>query len=133
MTHAFSQDEMQRGNWSLWFSLLAGPIVYSLHFMLVYFVVEAACVENLLRFTWLGLNGISWVVVALTILAALLNGLAGLLAYRNWQQRKESEGGTRGSYAPFMALVGVSLNALFTVTILVTGLPALFLQPCASL
>jgi len=133
MTHAFSQDEMQRGNRSLWFSLLAGPIVYSLHFMLVYFVVEAACVVGLLRFAWLGINGIAWVVVALTILAALLNGLAGVLAYRHWQQRKESEGGTRGSYAPFMALVGVSLNALFTVTILVTGLPALFLQPCASL
>ncbi len=131
MNHAFSQDEMRRGNRSLWFSLLAGPVVYSLHFMLVYFVVEAACRTDLLRFSFWGLNGIALMVVTLTLLAALINGLAGGLAYRNWHARKESEDGTRGSYAPFMALVGVSLNALFTVTILVTGLPAFVLQPCA--
>ena len=130
MPTTIEQQEIQSGGRSLWFGLLAGPIVYSVHFLVVYLLVEAACKADLLHFSVLSFNGIAVSVLVLTILAALINLVAGVLTYRTWQRRKDIEGGTQGSYAPFMALVGVWLNGLFAITILATGIPPLFLQPC---
>jgi len=127
---AYDQREVQEGSRTLWIGLLTGPVVYSVHFMVVYLLVEGACRTNLVRFNVLGLSGVAVAVLGLTLLAAGINAYAGLMEYREWQVRKATQGGTEGTYAPFMSLVGVWLNVLFAATILVTGAPALFLLPC---
>lgn len=131
MTTPALEQDIQKSSRSLWFGFLAGPAVYSLHFLTVYLLSEVACQSNWLQVSWLGLNAMVVVVVVITLAAALLNGYLGWLTYRNWQRLNAEPDGTAGSYPDFMALVGTWLNLLFTVTILVTGLPALFLRPCA--
>jgi hypothetical protein len=127
---AIESSELQAHSRSLWLGVLSGPLIYALHFITVYLLVEVACRVGWLQFQWWGLSGLSIAVLAITVIAALLNAGAGLLAYRAWQGRQERGEGTSGTYAPLMSLVGIGLNALFTVTILVTGAPALVLLPC---
>lgn len=130
MTDAATQRKTREGWPSLWFGVLAGPIVYSLHFVAVYLLVEAACKAGLLQFTVLGINGISFWVVLLTLVAAGFTGYSTFVAYREWRQiQPTSEGGHEG-HASLMAQVGLWLSGFFTVVILLTGLPALFLVVC---
>lgn len=120
---------------SHWFGLLAGPLVYSLHFMVVYLLVETACRADLLRFTWLGLDGIVIWVVALTLVAALVTGYSMVVALRNWQQARPANGQQhpprKEGNASLMAQVGIWLSGYFTIAVLLTGLPAAFLSICS--
>jgi hypothetical protein len=120
---------------SPWFDLLASPLVWSLHFLASYGVVEFACEARFLDSHILGLSLLSAIVLALTLLAGLATLYVGLAAYKRW---RAMIGPVNGSGAlpqndqarRFMALSGVLLSALFGLTILVTGLPALVLRPC---
>ena len=112
---------------SLWFGFMGGPVIYSLYFLAVYFLGEAACMADLLRYRVLGLEAIAFWVVLLTLVAAAVTGYGTWLAYHNWRQTRAGAGPDRSSYQPFMAFTGLWLSGLFTVTILLTGLPALFL------
>lgn len=124
-------DNNERGaTWALWYGVLGGPIIYSLHFLAVYWVAEAACQANVLRYRVLGLEAISFWVVALTLVAAALTAYGALLAYRHWQQPQDKQDQTASSSPSFMAFIGLWLSAGFTVVILLTGLPALFLVLC---
>jgi hypothetical protein len=110
--------------------MLSGPIIYSLHFVAVYLLVEAACRVDGLRFEVLGLDGIAFWVVVLTLVAVLVTAYSGLVAYRNWQQLGGPEDRRFEDSATLMAFAGVWLNGMFAVLILLTGLPALFLVVC---
>lgn len=130
-------ETMVRGSqrlWSLWFGLMGGPVVYSLYFLAVYFLAEAACMADLLRYRLLGLEAISFWVLLLTLVAAALTGYGTWLAYHIWCETRNPVGQGAGqaqrSYQPFMAFIGLWLSGLFTVVILLTGLPALFLVLC---
>jgi hypothetical protein len=127
---AVEPHELEDSNRSLWLGLLTGPLVYTVHFLTVYLLVEIGCRAGWLPFNLWGLSGLAVAVLGLTVLAAAVNIAAGVLEYREWQARKATQGGTEGRYAPFMSLVGVWLNGLFMLTILVTGAPALVLLPC---
>jgi hypothetical protein len=76
MTQA-TAERKQPDQRSLWFGMLTGPIVYSLHFVTVYLLVEAACRAGLLQFTMLGISGISFAVALLTVVI-LLTGLPAI-------------------------------------------------------
>jgi hypothetical protein len=130
MTDATTQQEPREGWPSLWLGVLTGPIAYSLHFVAVYLLVEAACKAGLLQFTVLGINGISFWVALLTLVAAGLAGYSTFVAYREWRQTQPAREGRHEGYASLLALVGLWLGGFFTVVILLTGLPALFLVVC---
>jgi hypothetical protein len=123
-------EPRQQSTRPLWFALLSGPVVYSLHFLLVYFLVEAACRADWLRFELLGLNGISVWVIVLTVIAALVTLYSGLVAWRNWRRIKQQETERLEGYAGLMSFSGVWLNGIFAGLILLTGLPALWLVVC---
>jgi hypothetical protein len=129
MPEAVIEQDRQAGR-SFWFGLLAGPIVYSLHFVAVYLLVEAACRTDLLRFTWLGLDGIALWVLALTLIAALVTGYSTVTALRNWRRSRPADRRRNEENAPLMAQAGIWLGGYFTVAILLTGLPAIFLTIC---
>jgi hypothetical protein len=130
MTNEIAQSNPSHSNRSLWFGLVGGPIVYSLHFLAVYLLAETACQADLLRYRILGLEAISFWVVVLTIVAAAITGYSTFLAYGNWRRGRGRDRNGASGYRPFMAFVGLWLSGLFTVTILLTGLPALFLVLC---
>lgn len=125
-----SGQENQRWLWSLWFGLMGGPVVYTLYFLAVYFLGEAACLADLLRYRVLGLEAIAFWVLLLTVVAAAIIGYGTWLAYGNWQQTTAQTPDDGASYAAFMAFVGLWLSGLFTLLTVATGLPALFLVLC---
>ena len=122
----------------LWVQLLAGPILWSIHFLLSYLVVETFCRAGW-NFNILGTSGLSFIVIVLTILAVLATALFALRSYRGWRgihadrrlrdEFRESASWFEGS-TDFMFFTGFLLSVLFAATILMVGLPALFLQPC---
>ena len=125
-----SAQQQRRSLWSLWFGLMGGPVVYTLYFLAAYFLGEAACMADLLRYRVLGLEAISFWILLLTVVTAVVIGYGAWLAYGNWQQTNERTRDDGASYAAFMAFVGLWLSGLFTVLTLATGLPALFLVLC---
>jgi hypothetical protein len=122
----------------LWIQFLAGPVLWSAHFLLSYFLVELFCQAGW-HFRLLGMNGLSLIVIVLTILAILGTGLFGLKSYRGWRnihterslrdEFRESSHWFEGT-ADFMYFSGLLLSVLFAATILMVGLPVFFLQPC---
>ncbi len=132
MTELTSAGELSRYR-SLVFIFLGGPVIWSLHFLAVYGVVEAACRVGLLRFNVLWMSGTSFIVVVLTLIAAAVTLYVGLLGYRRWQRREDDEHEQRWrgeNESDFLTLVGVLFSGFFAVAILLTGIPSLFLNPC---
>jgi hypothetical protein len=116
----------------VWIVLLAGPVIWLTHFMIVYLVAEAGCTGD-----GPGLEVFDPPVpTAVTLVATALGCLACLgfatWAYRRWTVVRRSDGGLdddpdgRGS----LAFVGLLLSLLSVVAILFVGVPAPFLSPC---
>ena len=131
---------VQKSNsFMLWIQLLAGPLLWSVHFLLSYMLVEAFCQMGW-NFSILGIHGLSFLVIAFTVLAVLGTVLFSLRSYRNWKtmhadrslrdQFQENSSWFSGP-VDFMYFSGFLLSALFAVTILMVGIPALFLRPCS--
>lgn len=124
-TYKSGIQEKQR---TLWRSLLLGPIIYAVYFIVGYLLVEVACNTGVLQTMVAGLSLYAVTVLALTLLAALITLLSGLSTFRNWRRiiaRQEAE-----STVPFMVFGGVLLSVFFTGLILLTGIPILVLQSC---
>lgn len=122
---------------SPWFHFLGGPILWSAHFLVSYGWVEFACRARLLVLdsTILGFTILSWSVLMLTLVAVLATLYVGWASYRSWQRLRESQETNEleawgVESRRFMAFSGIALSALFSLTILLTGLPALVLGPC---
>lgn len=126
-----------RLDYSPWFHLLGGPILWSAHFLASYLLVEFTCGAKL-RVSGpsvLGLPVLSWSVLALTLVAVLAALYVGWAAYRSWRrlegsQETDEPGVWRLESRRFLALVGMAFSALFSLTILLGGLPVLVLGPC---
>lgn len=122
----------------LWIQLLAGPTLWSLHFLLSYLIVETFCQAGW-NLNILGIGGLSFIVIVLTLLAVVAAVLFALRSYRGWRaihadRRLRDEFREGASWfegtSDFMLFTGFLLSVLFAATILMVGLPALFLQPC---
>ena len=113
----------------LWLGLLVGPVIYALYFITGYLVVEFACNTGVLQRTVGGLSFYAVLVLALTLLAALITLLTGLSNMHRWRRHAVSNGEPE-SAEPFMLFGGVLLSVFFTSLILLTGIPVLVLQSC---
>ena len=114
---------------------LTGPIIWSVHFMLVYLVAEAGCTGN-----GPGLELFNPPVPAVVTLIATAVAALGCLAsaawgYRRW--RGDRHGSANGSglepadRGGALAFGGFIMSLLGFVTVLLVGVPALVLPPCA--
>lgn len=122
----------------LWVRLLAGPIIWAAHFVSGYVLVKAFC-QTGLNFRILGIDGISFIFVAITLMAVIGSGYLGLQSYRSWgnmnqgksvrNRFKESERWSAEA-VEFIHFSGLLLSMLFTATILMVGLPVFFLRTC---
>ncbi|MBI1299899.1 hypothetical protein GC175_33660 [bacterium] len=115
----------------LWFCLLNGPVVYTIYFLLGYLFVEAACSADLFTFNVLGLDMITFLVIVFTVLAAAVTGYGLFLSLRIWRRTHGTNDATDDAgYVPFMAFTGAWMSGLFTLVILLTGVPALYVVLC---
>ena len=109
-----------------WALILAGPMTWFAHFMVVYLLVEALCTGATGR-TLLGRPLATVLTLAATAVALVAVVAATRWAYRRWSRDRDETAGTGDRALSFAAL---TLGGLFTVAILYTGLPALWLPPC---
>lgn len=113
---------------------LAGPVIWTGHFLFVYLVVEAGCTggEGLAAFDP---PVPSIVTVGATVVAVIACLVAAGLALRRWLAlRGGAEGGAQGIEPPDrggnLAFAGFLLSLLGAVTVLFVGIPALVLPSC---
>jgi hypothetical protein len=129
----------RRARWQL-FMFVAGPVIWSVHFLLVYLVTEAGCSGD-----GPGLSLFDPPVPKAVTLAATAAAAAAALAcaawwYRRWQASEQepaassaaAEGGRLQEHGggETLAFAGFLLSLLSVVTVLFVGLPALVLPSC---
>lgn len=133
------QTRQENNSWVLWVRLLAGPLIWAAHFMLGYLLVEAFC-QTGLNFNVLGIDGLSFILVAITLLAVAGSAILGFQSYREWgninkgmslRDRLKQTERWSDEAVEFMYFSGFLLSVLFTATILMVGLPVFFLRTCA--
>jgi heme/copper-type cytochrome/quinol oxidase subunit 2 len=121
--------------WTIW---LAGPVTWIVYFVIGYGLAEFACKSGFLDFSLLGLNALATIEIILTLIAFGVTLYVGFLSYRLWQQpngeraTEFSEPARSEDAGRFMIFSAMMLNAFFAIIILMTGLPAFFIQPCSN-
>lgn len=101
---------------------LAGPVILTVHFLLVYLVAEAGCTGDgpgLDLFDPPVPRIVALVATGVAAVACLVTSLLALLPVRRARGRDTG-----------LLLVGAMLSALGFVTVLFVGLPAAFLGSC---
>lgn len=118
--------------------LVAGPVIWFTHFMVVYLVAEAGCTGDGPGLEVFDPPVPTGTTIAATVVAVLACGGSAASAYRRWRaDRPEAgappaltgdivAGGGRGT----IAFTGLLLSLFSIMAILLVGLPALFLPPC---
>jgi hypothetical protein len=109
--------------------LLAGPMIWSAHFLIIYLVVEAGCTGDGPGLQLFDPPVPTLVTLAATAVAALAALACAAWDYRRWRaslQESDADGGNGRSLA-FAALL---LALLSFLSVLFVGLPALFLPAC---
>ncbi len=134
----------------LWYSLLSGPIIYMVYFLIAWLLTEFACEGDGLNFSVGPLNGVNFTLALITAVALIMLIVSAAIAWRAWRQRsgpnapvvdvddmdgadpvqvaegKEIPGGT----GAMMALTGFALNVLFAVVTLLSAVPGFVLVAC---
>jgi hypothetical protein len=125
----------RRARWTM-FMFVAGPVIWSVHFMLVYLVTEAGCSGD-----GPGLSLFDPPVPKVATLAATAAAVAAALACARWWYRRwrgdgsepaadEAGGLTDHDRRETLAFAGFLLSLLSVLTVLLVGLPALALPSC---
>ncbi|CAN5901276.1 hypothetical protein BH23ACT8_BH23ACT8_13190 [soil metagenome] len=118
---------------------LAGPVIWSVHFMLTYLVVEAGCSGDGPGLTLLDPPVPTVVTLAATAVAALACLVSAAWGHRRWRSRQREAADEAGDRAlnlddhdhdGSLAFAGFLLSLLGFVTVLFVGLPALVLPAC---
>lgn len=107
------------GRFRQWAAVLAGPVLWAVHFMTVYLLSEAVCKTAFLDFELLNAAGPAVLMLGLTLLLSLITLLVGFSSYRE-----------RGNHNDFASRAAVLLNGLFTLVILAEGVPLFLLELC---
>ncbi len=126
-----SRDVRNRRSLALF---VAGPVIWTLHFMVVYLVVEAGCTGEGPGLALFDPPVPTVVTLAATAVAAVGCLAAAAVSYRRWRTNRQltADGGgleppDQGGNLAFAAFV---MSLLGFMTVLFVGLPALVLPTC---
>lgn len=123
------------GFW-LSFSFISGPVIWIIHFVLIWAIGEMGCMAGLGQWLVLGVNSIQALVVLATVPAVALTLFSLFIAYRNWRRlggvNDEIQTDTEGRQR-FMAFAGIVLSALFTIVMIVELIPVFILPSCVGI
>jgi hypothetical protein len=125
---------------SIWVALLAGPIIWFAHFMIVYLAVEAGCTGDGPGLTVFDPPVPTVLTLGATVVAAVACVGSALWALRRWRDRDDRSGAAMtddvaadleyGDRNGLLSFVGFLLSSLSVAAILMVGLPALVLPAC---
>lgn len=126
----------EKVRYSLFYGVLAGPVIWSLYFIIGYGYVEVACKTPISGLPVWIYSGAAVIVIALTVISALPIVYAAWLSYKVWRRLRNNNPPDAGtSYDPegrnrFLALLGLQTSALFTLLTVLTGTAPFFLEVC---
>lgn len=113
---------------------LAGPVIWTAHFLLVYLVVEAGCTGAGPGLRLFAPPVPTVVTVAATAIATLACLATAALGYRRWRagqgERADDGGAAQPEDGDPLAFAAFVLSLLGVVTVLFVGVPALVLPAC---
>lgn len=118
---------------------LAGPIIWSVHFMVVYLVAEAGCTGDGPGLALFDPPVPTVVTLAATAVATVASLATAAWGYRRWRARRQEPAGGAGDRAGgredhdpggSLAFAGFLMSLLSVVSVLFVGLPALVLPAC---
>jgi hypothetical protein len=121
--------ERELGLPTILFGFLGAPIAWSLRLLGAYFLVALFCTEG-----WAGASG---AILALTGVLGAVSAAAGVVAFRKWKELRGGEDWVSGLTLPvervsFLLVMGFMNSLLFTLLILLEGLPVLFVPVCSA-
>lgn len=124
-----------RSSKTLWYGMFFSPVVWSLHFLIGYFLSEAACMTNFLGFRIVGMGALFFILVVLTIIAMAAIGWNAWWSYRSWQHYAALDPDEEFPLQAydrdeFLALGGLLLSGLTFLGLVLTLYPILVLRPC---
>lgn len=100
--------------------LLAGPVIWFAHFMLVYLFAEAGCTG---AFQPVGPSAVAVFTIVVTVVAAAATAALTVKVVRDLDD-------DIGATSRFMRWTGAMLGGLFVLAILLVGAPALVFPAC---
>lgn len=122
-------------HYSLLYGVLAGPVIWSLYFLIGYGYTEVACKAPMANLPiWL-YTAASPVVIVLTVISTLPIVYGGWLAYKFWHNLNNVSRDVGDAYDPdgrnrFLAILGILTSILFALVTFLTGTAALVLEIC---
>ena len=131
VARAFERDSL--------FSLIAGPLVWTAHFLSLYLFTAIACAKGFFHDEILGLRIPQLFAGAVTVVAVVLILDAVVLSYRRWRGLSEDgrpapppphDSSDIGSRRRFMAYAGLLLSGLALIATLFQTLPIVFFATC---
>lgn len=114
--------------------LLAGPLIWTTHFMVVYLVAEAGCTGDGPGLRAFNPPVPAVVTIATTGVAAVALAAAATIAFRRWRRSRRATGDGDGvepvDRDGSLAFAAFTLSLLGVVEVAFVGVPALLLTPC---
>jgi hypothetical protein len=119
-------------NFALAYSILAGPILWFAHFVIVYGIAEFGCRANLNNWLYFAPENMRLAIAGLTGGMLIIVAVGGMMALRQWNRlpRETEREATPQAYTRFLVMMGILLSGLFFLSIIVTAVPAFFLNVC---
>jgi hypothetical protein len=131
VARAFERDSL--------FSLIAGPLVWTVHFLTLYILTAIACAHGFFHQELLGMRVVPLVGGVVTVVAVALILDGGWLAYRRWRGLPADgapaplpphDANDLASRRRFMAYAGLLLSGLALIATVWETLPILFFATC---
>jgi hypothetical protein len=126
VARAFERDSL--------FGLIAGPLVWSAHFLALYVFTAIACARGVFDDEVFGVRIVALAGSALSLLAIALIGDALYLSWRRWRSDLSDEpphdGDDKAGTRQFMAYAGLLLSALALLATIWQTLPVYFFASC---
>ena len=131
VARAFERDSL--------FSVIAGPLVWTAHFLSLYIFTAIACAKGFFHEEILGMRVVQRFGAAVTVLAVVLILDAILLSYRRWRGMPwdgrpdplpPHDANDVASRRRFMAYAGFLLSGLALIATIWETLPIVFFATC---
>ena len=113
---------------ALVWGLIGAPVVWAVHFIVIYTVVALSCWSGFAMTNLLGLGTSALAALAVSLVALALIGWAGRTAYGLWhaaQHEADAPGWQR-----YAGLTGSLLSGLFALSVVLETVPVFVLVPC---
>ena len=119
--------EHEAGVGVILFAFLGPATAWTLHFLVCYFLVALYCTT--------GRGGATGVILGATAVFAVMSVAAGVVGYRAWDRERGDQGWAEAvtggaKWSSFLLVMGMLSSVLFTLLIVLEGLPPLFVPAC---